>query len=177
MNIADERKAIEAALDTYRAELDRIPDGQFAVTPPGGVWSYAEVYSHIMQATLGATIAAEKCSADRGKPTNKKSSILGKLVLFFGRFPPVKVKTPKVLATAMPVSNISKEDARNFIIKCRRRVDTIVPLVHDAPDNFRVGHPRFGMLNAGQWLKFIRIHLQHHLRQLQRNDKAFAKQA
>jgi hypothetical protein len=29
-----------------------IPDELFDVTPPGGGWSFAEVYSHIMQAHL-----------------------------------------------------------------------------------------------------------------------------
>jgi hypothetical protein len=57
MNIAKEHKAINAALDIYRAQLDSIPDQFFTVTPPGGGWSYAEVYSHILKATLGSSIS------------------------------------------------------------------------------------------------------------------------
>jgi hypothetical protein len=54
MNIGLQHKEIEAALDAYRSRLDIIPDNLFDVTPPGGGWSYAEVYSHILQATLGS---------------------------------------------------------------------------------------------------------------------------
>jgi hypothetical protein len=174
MKIADERAAIEAAFDQYRALLDEIPDAQFDASPAGGGWSYAEVYSHILQATLGSSIAAEKCAQATCKPTLKKTSLLGKLVLLFGRFPPVRVKTPKVLAQLMPVKKITKEEARNMLIKCRQRVDTIMPLVYKAPENCRISHPRFGMLNARQWLKFIRIHLKHHLKQIQRIKNKFA---
>lgn len=31
------------------------------------------------------------------------------------------------------------------------------------------------MLNAPQWFKFIRVHLQHHLKQLERIKNNFAK--
>jgi len=67
MNIAKERKAINAALDNYRAQLDTVSDEQFAETPVDGGWSYAEVYSHILQATLGSSIALERCAAPQQK--------------------------------------------------------------------------------------------------------------
>ena len=59
MNIPKEQKAIDAALDDYRAKLDAIPEELFTETPPGGGWSYAEVYSHILKATLGSSIVLE----------------------------------------------------------------------------------------------------------------------
>jgi hypothetical protein len=31
-----------------------------------------------------------------------------------------------------------------------------------------------GNLNAGQWLKFILVHTNHHIKQLNRIDKKFA---
>ena len=58
MKISATRYAIEEVLDTYRNLLDTIPDDQFDVTPVDGGWSYSEVYSHILQATMGSTIAA-----------------------------------------------------------------------------------------------------------------------
>ena len=54
MNIVKEYKSIEFALNNYQSRLETIPDELFTVTPPGGGWSYAEVYSHILKATLGA---------------------------------------------------------------------------------------------------------------------------
>jgi len=169
MKIAAERKVIEAALDEYRARLDQIPDEQFDLTPPAGGWSYAEVYSHILQATIGASIAAEKCTSASTRTTHKKPNLTGWLVLLLGWLPPVKVPE----ATVTPVSKITKEDARNLLIKCRKRMEAIIPLIYNCAKNKRINHPRLGMLNARQWLKFIRIHLLHHLKQLNRVKNLF----
>jgi hypothetical protein len=173
MNIANERKKTEAVLNTYRARLDDMSDERFAETPPGGGWSYAEVYSHIMQATLASSMALEKCTHQSCRPTPKKTNLLGKLVLLFGMFPPVRIKQPKAVAERMPALKISKEEARNLIIKCRHRLDDMAALMHRPENDGRVAHPRLGMLNAGQWFKFIGIHLNHHLNQLQRIENKF----
>lgn len=173
MTIEQQRKAIDAVLDTYRARLDSIADDQFDVTPPDGGWSYAEVYSHILQANLGSSIAAEKCTLSNCKPTSKGRSLIGFYVLTFNCFPPFPVKTPKTIAIANPVKKISKEDARNLLIKCRRRVNDVAALIPKASPYCRIKHPRFGMLNARQWFRFILIHSEHHLKQLDRIDKRY----
>ena len=87
MNIGETRKKIEEVLDIYRSRLDTIPDDLFMVTPPGGGWSYSEVYCHILQANLGSTIALEKCTMNNCIPTNKGRTFIGLMVLSFGRFP------------------------------------------------------------------------------------------
>jgi hypothetical protein len=171
MNIGETRKKIEEVLDIYRNRLDAIPDDLFMVTPPGGGWSYSEVYSHILQANLGSTIAVEKCTLNNCAPTNKGRTFIGLMVLSFGRFPPFRVNTPKELAEKNPVRNITKEEARNLIIKCRKRLDAITPLIRNSSKHKRIRHPRMGMLNAKQWLKFILIHSEHHLKQLDRVEK------
>jgi hypothetical protein len=173
MGIGTQRKEIDRVLDIYRERLDTIPDELFTVTPPGGGWSYAEVYSHILQATIGSSVAAEKCTLKSCVPTSQGRSLVGMFVLSFGAFPPAKVKMPEKLAARMPVSKLSKEDARNLLIKCRKRIDDVAPLIHDASKHCRVKHPRMGMLNARQWFKFILIHAKHHLKQLDRIQKKF----
>jgi hypothetical protein len=169
MNIAKERIAIDAALDNYRQQIDTIPDEMFTVTPPDGGWSYAEVYSHILQATLGSTIAMERCTHDSCRPTKDGLNLFGRFMLFTGIFP--RVKMPEKVGTRMPALKISKEEARNLIVKCRKRIEDVAPLIKGAPATARHKHPRLGMLNAPQWFKFIRIHLQHHLKQLNRIRK------
>lgn len=171
MNIGATRKKIEEALDTYRNRLDTIPDDDFMVSPPGGGWSYAEVYAHILQANLGSSIALEKCMMKSCIPTAKGRTLIGVMMLTFGRFPPLRVKTPKTIAEKNPVKNITKEEARNLLIKCRKRINDLVPLIHNSSKHQRIRHPRLGMLNARQWLKFILIHSEHHLKQLDRVEK------
>jgi hypothetical protein len=169
MNIATERKAIEAALNNYRAQLDSISDEQFAATPPDGGWSYAEVYSHILQATLGSSIGLERCALGNCPPAKSGLNFLGNVLMFLGRFPPaLRLKVPRAVAAKMPVTKIGKEDAKNLLIKCRRRMDDMMSLIKQSSPISRYKHPRLGMLNAAQWYKFIRIHLEHHLKQLHR---------
>jgi len=171
--IGQERKDIETVLDIYRSRLDTIPDDQFTETPPGGGWSYAEVYSHILQADISSTVAMEKCTLSTCKPTTQGRSLIGLYVFTFNRFPPVRVKTPETIAAKNPVKKIDKEEARNMIVKCRKRLNDVVPLIRDATPHGKIKHPRFGMLNAAQWLKFIVIHSRHHLKQLDRIEKKF----
>ena len=114
MNLVKERKAIDDALDNYRAQLDTIPDEQFTETPRGGGWSSAEVYSHILQATLGSFIGLERSANDNCPPTRKGLNFVGQLVMLTGSFP-VRLKVPKVVAAKMPVSKISKEEAKNLL--------------------------------------------------------------
>jgi hypothetical protein len=171
MTIEAERKAIEEALDIYRSRLDTIPDDQFDTTPPGGGWSYAEVYSHILQASLNSSIALEKCTLSSCRPTSKGRTLIGLFVLTFNRFPPFKVKVPKAVAAIIPAKKISKEETRNLIVKCRKRIDAVAPLIQGSSSYNRYKHARLGMLNAHQWFKFILIHSRHHLKQLDRIEK------
>jgi len=71
----------------------------------------------------------------------------------------------------MPAEKISKEEAEKLLEKCHKRLLMVIPLLNNASKNSRFKHPRLGMLNAEQWFKFIRIHAQHHLKQLDRIDK------
>jgi hypothetical protein len=173
MNLIKEQFAIETALDDYRSQLDSIPDDIFQTTPPGGGWSFSEVYSHILMATLGSSIGLEKCANGNCPPTEDGLTFAGRLMMFTGRFPPIKVKVPSAVAAKMPVGKVSKEEAKNLLIKCRKRVDNAVMLVNSASPDSRYKHPRLGMLNAKQWYRFIRIHLEHHLKQLRRIKNKF----
>jgi|ERR1700761_5290412 len=175
MNIPKQRKRIDAALAIYREKLDQIPDDAFAETPPGGGWSYAEVYSHILKATLSSSIAMERCTYSNCEPTKKGLNVLGKFMMLTGSFPPVRIKVPEAVNAKTPVEKITKEEAKNLIIKCRRRMDDTVALIEASSKHSRYKHPRLGMLNARQWFKFIGIHLYHHIRQLQRIQNKFAR--
>jgi hypothetical protein len=175
MNIAKERRAIDAALNSYREEIDNLPDDLFDITPPMGGWSYAEVYDHIMKASLGSSIALERCTNNNCPSTKKRLTLVGYYILLMNSFPPGGVKLPESVAAKMAPTKIDKEGAKNLIIKTRKRIDDIAGLVQNAPPEARWQHPRMGMLNAQQWFKFIRIHLQHHLKQLGRIKNNFLK--
>ncbi|MGZ3873435.1 MAG: DinB family protein [Mucilaginibacter sp.] len=174
MNLHKERKSIDAALDLYRAKLDTIPDALFTETPTGGGWSYAEVYSHILKATLGASIALERCANGTCEATSKGLTFWGRFTMLTGSLPPFRTKVPEAVAAKIPAEKLSKEEVKNLLVKCRRRVDDMQPLLKNSSPDFRSKHTQLGMLNAAQWFKFIRLHLHHHLKQLDRIEKKFS---
>lgn len=174
MNAAQLRAEIDATLDTYRKWIDEINEDAWAQSPAENDWSYAEVYDHIMKSTLGSAIALERCSNSNTPRSKKGLNFWGYYTLYLGIFPPFKTKVPEALAAKMAPKKISQEDARNLIIKARRKVEEVAKLADDAPKNARWEHPRLGMLNAKEWLKFILIHLKHHVKQLERNKKKLA---
>jgi len=47
------------------------------------------------------------------------------------------------------------------------------PKVKNANPKIKTKHPVIGYLNAKQWLRFIEIHLNHHLKQLKRIENSF----
>jgi hypothetical protein len=100
---------------------------------------------------------------------------LGLLSNAYRKFPPGKIKVPEAVAEKMAPKKIDKEEAKNLLIKTRKRIEGITGLINDAKENVRWQHPRLGMLNAAQWFKFIRVHLEHHLKQLERIKSNFAK--
>src|SRR3569833_2645351 len=113
MNLAKERKPIDAALDEYRSRLDAIPDELFTETPPGGGWSYAEVYSHIIKGTLSSSIVAERCAHGNTPATTKGPTLIGRYMLLTGSLPPLKLKVPAEISAKMPAEKISKGGARD----------------------------------------------------------------
>jgi hypothetical protein len=173
MNLSKDRRSIEAALDTYRRLMDSYTEERFIETPPMGGWSYAEVYDHILKASLGSAIAAERCTNKTCQATKKGPNFWGRYLLLTGIFPPGKIKMPESVAAKMAPKKLDKEETKNLIIRTRKKITEIAELVKDAPTDTRWQHPRLGMLNAAQWFKFIRVHLQHHLKQLERIKSSF----
>jgi hypothetical protein len=92
--------------------------------------------------------------------------------LLLGSLPPAKkYKVPKRLAER--VKKINKTEALDFVLEFEKALDDNYPLIANASVDCKTKHPRLGYLNAKQWLRFIEIHLKHHLKQLERIEKSF----
>ncbi|MDB5121081.1 MAG: DinB superfamily protein [Sphingobacteriales bacterium] len=173
MSTNEHRKSTLKSVDEYEKLLNSLTDEDFNLSPAPGVWSYSEVYSHIFQANLASLTAAEKCISGTGIKSTKPIHWIARLILFFGRFPPVKLKAPESLASM--TSKITREEARNLIIKFKRRLDELAPKVGKSQSYQKIKHPRLGLLNASQWFRFIEIHTLHHQKQLLRIQKQLKK--
>ena len=173
MKSAEYRKSILKSVEVYEEFLKSVTDEEFNLTPAPDVWSYSEVYSHIFQANLASLIAIEKCICGTAIKSAKPTHWIARLILFFGRFPPIKLKVPESLKSL--TEKISREEARNLIIKFKKRLEELTPKVSKAYVYQKVKHPRLGLLNALQWFRFIEIHTIHHQKQLFRIQKLLNK--
>ncbi len=177
MSVNSHYKSLVRAVEKYERLLNDVSEEAFIQSPPDGGWSYSETFSHIFQANLGSLIAVEKCFLGTGTFCDKRLSFGVWAILLLGRLPPGKFKAPERLASM--VKKISREEAANLIVKFRNRLTDLKHKVDKADKYQTIKHPRLGLLNAKQWLRFIEIHTIHHTRQLKRiesNLKAF-KQA
>jgi len=170
MDIAKLKKSILKLTDTYIGKLAIYPDENFLSTPPIDGWSYSEVYSHIFDSSLLSLIAIQNCTAEKGQI--KPTVFAAKLVLFFGSFPPAaRYKVPKKLMER--VKKISKEEALEMINSFIPGLEAACSTINPANKAYKIQHPRLGYLNAEEWLRFIEIHLKHHLKQLGRIEKSY----
>lgn len=169
MSIARTHARINALIAEYELFLANIPETNFQCNPPQGGWSYSEVYSHIFESNLLSLLALEKCVKGLAEETKQRNHWAVRLILFFGKFPPGKIKAPARIADL--VKKISKEEALQLMAKLKQRLTALVPSIAQASATQKAKHPRLGPLNAKQWLRFVEIHTEHHWAQLQRIQK------
>ena len=173
MSINRIAKRTEKILLVYEKFLDKIAEKDFQTNPKPGVWSYAEVYSHIFSANQACLMAIDNCMNGKAEETSEKASISGRLILFVGLFPPVKIKAPARIAAM--VQKISKEEAARQVQQFRVNFQKKLPYIAGASATQKARHPRLGFFDAKQWLRFIEIHTLHHKKQLYRIQSALKK--
>ncbi|MCY1505545.1 DinB superfamily protein [compost metagenome] len=161
-------RSVHKAISRYASRLDQISDAEFNRTPGKGGWSYSEVYSHIFDSTLLSLMAISNCIKGEGRIEPTAPAV--KAILFFGMLPPGKrYKVPKRLADR--VKKISRTEAAQLIENTLLQFEKVKAGIPLASTKIKVAHPRLGYLNAAQWLRFIEIHFNHHLKQLKRIEK------
>ena len=168
MDTAGVFSSIQTTTDAYRKRLGAVTPAKFHLSPADGGWSYAEVYAHIFDLSILSLEAIERCLT--GEAKQGKTPFITRAILFFGAFPPaMKFKVPKQFESR--VRKISSAEAAALIAEFERKLQPYAEKLKTAVPERKIAHPRLGYLNALQWLRFIEIHLKHHLKQLNRIDK------
>nr|MBC7613111.1 DinB family protein [Pseudopedobacter sp.] len=169
MSLKSDIDKIKSSIKFYEEFLKTVSEEAFVKNPAQGIWSYSEVYSHILSANHMSLIALEKCLNKTTEIKARKPHWKVRLILFFGRFPPGKFKAPAQIAAT--VKKISIEEASNLIIKFKKKLDTLLTDFKKFDPKYKVKHPRLGFLDAKSWLRFIFIHTKHHQKQITRISK------
>jgi len=169
MSINQTASQIVQATARYEAFLATLSAADFQRNPADGVWSYAEVYSHIFVANLSSLLVLKKCIEGTAEENNKPTHFAVWLILFLGKFPPGKIKAPARIAAM--VKKINPAEAQQLMRNFSQGLQELVPQVSEASSSQKSKHPRLGLLNARQWLRFVEIHTKHHEKQLYRIQK------
>ena len=161
---------IQRIVEQYRDQLIAIDDAHWLATPPIGGWSCSEVYFHIFDASVLSLVQLTGSAEGSGKI--KPTAFVVKLILFLGAFPPgKKFKAPKNLVERL--KRVSKEEASDMMDTFLSQSELAFATLKNADPAIKTPHPKMGYLNAQHWLRFIGIHLNHHLKQLKRIEKSF----
>lgn len=171
MSVASDKASLFKSFHFYESFLKTINEEDFQLSPSAGGWSYSEVYAHILGSNLLSTIAIEKCLNKTAEIKTNQPHWKVRLILFFGKFPPGKIKAPAQIEAL--VKKISKEEASNLLIKSRKKIEMLFPDFKYFNPHYKIKHPRLGYLGAKAWFRFILVHTKHHQNQIRRLEKSF----
>lgn len=128
-------------------------------------WSVGEQLDHMVKVDRGILDLIEGAlratSPAPSEPPIRPVSVAGRVVLLTRYIPRGIGKSPKPYLPVEP----SPADLRAGIAEVTERLRALEPRLADiprCPGLWR--HPRFGGLNAAQWLCFVDIHQHHHLK-------------
>jgi hypothetical protein len=170
MGLKSDYKWIQKIVEQYQLKLQMIDDSVWHTTPPIQGWSYSEVYFHIFDASTLSLLQLVDSAEGKGKV--KPTAFIVKLILFMGMLPPgKKFVAPKTLTDRL--KKLSKEEITAMMDEFLSKLSLAFPKIQKADLSIKTPHPKMGYLNAGHWLRFIAIHLNHHLKQLNRIEKSF----
>jgi hypothetical protein len=170
MGIKKDYEWVQQVVKKYKAKLEEIDDSVWQTTPPIQGWSYSEVYYHIFDASMLSLLQLNDCAVGKGKV--KPTAFAVKFILFIGMLPPgKKFVAPKTLTDRL--KKVGKDEVLQMIETFLKQLQLAYPKIRSADLSIKAAHPKMGYLNAAHWLRFIGIHLNHHLKQLNRIDKSF----
>lgn len=116
-------------------------------------WSVGQQIEHILltdKEVLQQIIHHFMFNPEEGKPT----TLFGYLMLFTGYIPRGK--------GVSPTKTVPKELEERQLYPLHKQVEKKKPLIEQSLYAFP--HPYFGMLTIKQWLRFLDVHTNHHLK-------------
>lgn len=157
----------------------RAPDRHlFAARPEVSAWSPAQHLYHAAQigaGLLGWIVQQARLADASGDPSNEAApreedggdgdggvNKAGRAVLAAGRMPRGAGTSPDAF---VPPDDLAPEQLTTMLATQRRYAEAMQPHLGALPHvRVRRTHPVFGALDAVQWLRFVRVHTDHHHR-------------
>lgn len=168
-NLSEIFDAMDETRARLRARLDHLTSAQENARPSPDEWAVSEIAEHlaIIEERLSKLFPVMLTKAEAGGFERRADQ----------PFRPVSVesmveqsKREKYTAPEMarPTGTVSLADSINRLNRSREAINVLRPRL-EALDltNVTYPHPVFGPLDAYQWLVFIGVHEERHLRQIE----------
>lgn len=154
------------AIKEYRNRIDAYTESDFLKKANPETWSAAEVYAHIISANRLTVRGMMKAAEGNATEDNSSLAWNARIILFFERFPKGR-KVPEVVQKRTPKIE-SKAEAIETTEALLKELDELKASQANWSKTQKLKHPVLGMLNNFQWVKFMKIHSNHHIKQLDR---------
>jgi len=175
---------IYAANDTVRRQLaarvENLNEAQQTFRPAVGAWSIAEIVDHLsktehqmvqligmlLKKSEGAAAAATTTASDDEQPAPASSFQPFSLDAFAEQIKDEKLTAPEQIR---PSDSVPLAEALANLRRTRAAIEDLRPRLEAANlgTSRTYPHPYFGEFNPAQWLAFIGLHEERHLRQIE----------
>lgn len=150
----------------YAYKLNNYTEESFLAKKQEDVWSAAEVYAHITAANRLSVRGMHKAMLGEATEDKNPLSWKARIIFFLGRIPAGR-KAPELLQKRTPKFN-SIADAKNALDELESELNEVWDNRHAWSKTQKMRHPSLGYLNNEQWIRFMIVHSNHHLKQLAR---------
>ena len=157
----DEYDRLRYFYDVTTSLLDRSDDALFSTLPEMSGWSPAQHLDHIWLANGKSLMAA--AYAAEGKKTVADGALndAGRALLANETIPRGQMSAPENVS---PPHGLDRNRLRQTLARSQKALATVSDAMGMLPEaTGRIPHPALGALTATQWLRFVRIHSDHHL--------------
>lgn len=148
--------------------LSGLTPDQLEFQPSLSEWSLVQVIEHLALSERALLVGAQRKLSQPARPVTTRENFMALVVLTVMKSP-VKVKTPSAAKHVIPQNNIPFDAVRSQWSATR---DEFERFLEELPAEQRTSalfrHPVSGGMTPGQALRFIRAHIHHHHRQIDR---------
>ncbi|MGE3166753.1 MAG: DinB family protein [Planctomycetota bacterium] len=163
-DIDDDLRALGQQLAALRDAITR-PTHELHLRRPGSGWTVAQHVHHVVRAFAAGLAAVGKLSTNVGPVTPSGPATISsraEQILRTGEIPRGAAAAPEmVLPDAQPdidslLDSIVRLDAK--VVELQRRTEAIA-----GAGAGTIPHPILGPLGASDWVRFTRVHTNHHV--------------
>jgi hypothetical protein len=159
IDLNHEYDQLRSFYDDTAALLDQPDDVLFTTNASVSGWSPAQHLHHVWLASGKSLAAALYIAYGRGNADGSLGEA-GRAVLEAESMPRNQMQAPDAVS---PPDDLDRQVLTDTLSRSRGKLDDVGEQLDAlAAAEGRLPHPRLGALNGPQWLRFVRIHAQHH---------------